>query len=31
MQNQDGVVSIKAGYIEPFELATAEIPSHDFH
>jgi error-prone DNA polymerase len=31
MQNQDGVVSVKAGHIEPFELATAEIPSHDFH
>jgi error-prone DNA polymerase len=31
VQNQDGVVSVKAGHIEPFELATAEVPSHDFH
>jgi error-prone DNA polymerase len=31
MQNQDGVVSVKAVHIEPFELATAEVPSHDFH
>ena len=31
LQNQDGVVSVKAGKIEPFELATAEVPSHDFH
>ena len=31
LQNQDGVVSVKAGHIEPFELASAEVPSHDFH
>jgi len=31
VQNQDGVVSVKAGHIAPFELATAEVPSHDFH
>ena len=31
VQNQDGVVSVKAVHIEPFELATAEVPSHDFH
>jgi len=31
LQNQDGVVSVKAGRIEPFKLATAEIQSHDFH
>jgi error-prone DNA polymerase len=31
VQNQDGVVSVKAARIEPFELATAEVPSHDFH
>jgi error-prone DNA polymerase len=31
VQNQDGVVSIKAVHIEPFELAAAAVPSHDFH
>ena len=31
VQNQDGVISVKAVQIEPFELATAEVPSHDFH
>jgi len=31
VQNQDGVISVKACRIEPFELATAEVPSHDFH
>jgi error-prone DNA polymerase len=31
VQNQDGVISVKAAQIEPFELATAEVPSHDFH
>jgi len=31
LQNQDGVVSVKAGIIEPFQLADAEIQSHDFH
>jgi error-prone DNA polymerase len=31
VQNQDGVISVKATQIEPFELATAEVPSHDFH
>jgi error-prone DNA polymerase len=31
VQNQDGVVSVKAGQIEPFVLATAEVPSHNFH
>jgi error-prone DNA polymerase len=31
LQNQDGVVSVKASRVEPFELATAEVPSHDFH
>jgi error-prone DNA polymerase len=31
LQNQDGVVSVKAGHIEPFFLATAEVESHDFH
>jgi error-prone DNA polymerase len=31
LQNQDGVVSVKAGRIEPFKLATAEVQSHDFH
>ncbi|HKF24608.1 MAG TPA: error-prone DNA polymerase, partial [Candidatus Acidoferrum sp.] len=31
VQNQDGVISVKAAQIEPFRLATAEVPSHDFH
>jgi error-prone DNA polymerase len=31
VQNQDGVVSVKAGRIEPFELESAEVPSHDFY
>jgi len=31
VQNQDGVVSVKAGQIEPFELENAAVPSHDFH
>jgi error-prone DNA polymerase len=31
LQNQDGVVSVKAGLVEPFMLATAEVQSHDFH
>jgi error-prone DNA polymerase len=31
LQNQDGVVSVKAGAVEPFTLATAEVQSHDFH
>jgi len=31
LQNQDGVVSLKAGNIEPFKLVDAPIESHDFH
>ena len=31
VQNQDGVISVKAAQIEPFALAAAEVPSHDFH
>jgi error-prone DNA polymerase len=31
LQNLDGVVSVKAGRIEPFKLANAEVQSHDFH
>jgi error-prone DNA polymerase len=31
LQNQDGVISIIAGHIEPFTLADAEVQSHDFH
>jgi len=31
LQNQDGVVSVKAGTIEPFKVVDAEIQSHDFH
>jgi len=31
LQNLDGVVSVKAGTIEPFQLVDAEMQSHDFH
>jgi len=31
LQNLDGVVSVKAGTIEPFQLVDAEVQSHDFH
>jgi len=31
LQNQDGVVSVKAGRIEPLFSPLAETPSHDFH
>ena len=31
LQNQDGVISVKAGSIEPFAISQAEMPSHDFH
>jgi error-prone DNA polymerase len=31
LQNQDGVISVKAGCIEPFTISQAEMHSHDFH
>jgi error-prone DNA polymerase len=31
LQNQDGVVSVKAARIEPFVLEQSEMVSHDFH
>jgi error-prone DNA polymerase len=31
LQNQDGVVSVKAGIIKPFLLSRAAAPAHDFH
>ena len=31
LQNQDGVISVKAGNIEPFQLTRAAAPAHDFH
>ncbi len=31
LQNQDGVVSVKAGIIKPFPLSRAAAPAHDFH
>jgi error-prone DNA polymerase len=31
LQNQQGVVSIKAERIQPFTIMAAEVPSHDFH
>jgi error-prone DNA polymerase len=31
LQNQDGVISVKAGKIEPFAISQEEMPSHNFH
>jgi error-prone DNA polymerase len=31
LQNQDGVISVKAGIIKPFHLTGAAAPAHDFH
>jgi error-prone DNA polymerase len=31
VQNQDGVVHVKAQRVEPLDIATAQIRSHDFH
>ncbi len=31
LQNQDGVISVKAGIIKPFLLSRAAAPAHDFH
>ncbi|HMI50269.1 MAG TPA: error-prone DNA polymerase [Candidatus Saccharimonadales bacterium] len=31
LQNQDGVISVKAGKIDPFTLEQTEMISHDFH
>jgi error-prone DNA polymerase len=31
LQNQDGVISVKAGTVEPFLAANTEMISHDFH
>jgi error-prone DNA polymerase len=31
LQNQDGVISVKAGNIKPFHLTRAAAPAHDFH
>jgi error-prone DNA polymerase len=31
LQNQQGVVSIKAERLEPLRVMPAEVPSHDFH
>jgi error-prone DNA polymerase len=31
LQNQDGVVHVKAERIRPFDSRGADIPSHDFH
>ena len=31
LQNQDGVISVKAGRIKPFVLEKSEVVSHDFH
>ena len=31
LQNQDGVISVKAANIKPFHLTRAAAPAHDFH
>jgi error-prone DNA polymerase len=31
LQNQDGVISVKAAHIEPYHLADVEVQSHDFY
>jgi error-prone DNA polymerase len=31
LQNQDGVIHVKAQRIEPLEITSADIRSHDFH
>ena len=31
LQNQDGVISVRAGNIKPFHLTRAATPAHDFH
>ena len=31
LQNQDGVISVKAGIIKPLHLSRAAAPAHDFH
>jgi error-prone DNA polymerase len=31
LQNQDGVIHVKAQHIEPLEIPEAQIRSHDFH
>jgi error-prone DNA polymerase len=31
LQNQDGVISVKAGKIQPFHLTRAAAPAHDFY
>jgi len=31
LQNQDGVISVKAGNIKPFHLTRAAAPAHDFY
>ena len=31
LQNQDGVISVKAGVIKPLHLSRAAAPAHDFH
>jgi error-prone DNA polymerase len=31
LQNQDGVISVKARNIKPFHLSRMAVPAHDFH
>jgi error-prone DNA polymerase len=31
LQNQDGVISVKAGRVSPLHITQAQTVSHDFH
>jgi error-prone DNA polymerase len=31
LQNQDGVIHVKANRIEPLHISSAQVRSHDFH
>jgi error-prone DNA polymerase len=31
LQNQDGVISVKAAWVRPLAISEAETSSHDFH
>jgi error-prone DNA polymerase len=31
LQNQDGVIHVKAGRIRPLDFTTMAVPSRDFH
>jgi error-prone DNA polymerase len=31
VQNQDGIVHLKAEHVEPLKVSAAQVASHDFH